>query len=179
MMMLQQVESVVVATSLLLLVVSAVVFFGYRLAERRLVIEQAAVGLGTVKKREDGTERKGLMVVVTEVAAVVVGVEEKSPVLQSWVVELVVEGVGSRQDKRCYLQEPWQEHRYLYDGGQSTGQKRTVVIAAQEQCQQRRHVQLLVADGHWLRPGLFSLHAVAWCLWASLLVSVQASVKIG
>jgi hypothetical protein len=83
MMMLQQVESVVVATSLLLLVVSAVVFFGYRLAERRLVIEQAAVGLGTVKKREDGTERKGLMVVVTEVAAVVVGVEEKSPVLQS------------------------------------------------------------------------------------------------
>jgi hypothetical protein len=83
MMMLQQVESVAVATSLLLLVVSAVVVFGCRLAERRLVIERAAVGLGIVKKCEYGTERKGLMVVVAEVAVVVVGVEEKSPVLQS------------------------------------------------------------------------------------------------
>jgi hypothetical protein len=65
--------------------VSAVVVFEYRLVEHRLVVEQAVVGLGIVKKRECGTEMKGLMVVVTGagLATAVVGVEEKLPALQS------------------------------------------------------------------------------------------------
>ena len=88
MMMRQQVESVAVATSLLLLVVLTVVVFGWCLAERQLVIEQVVVGLGIVKRCEYDTERRGLMVAVVAIevaaaAAAVVGVEKKSPVLQS------------------------------------------------------------------------------------------------
>ena len=47
--------------------------------EHRLVIEQAAVSLGIVRRCECGTERWGPMVVAIEaaVAVAVVGVEEK------------------------------------------------------------------------------------------------------
>ena len=94
------------------------------------------------------------MAVVTAAAAaaavvVVVEEEEKSPVLRSWVVELVVEGAESRSDKRSHLQVPLQEHRYLRGGDRwAERQQKIAVVAAQEQCQQLRHVRLLVAHVH-------------------------------